>query len=336
MQEVLNVRSKQLRKLNQLRYVGQGAADKAHVEYQRKQADSQNPERVQGWFKSMQSVIEEIDQMMKVVPERSRFRFLDLGCCPGGFTSYILDKNPDARGAGISLPVESGGHACMLDEEHLQRFDLYWGDLTRYQLGAVAIADPTLADLPPGVTPDSFDLVLIDGHPLRTAPGSNAHLPPELHLLGDRLLISQLIIGLTAATLGGTIILKASKPERRITSQLIYLFDQLCAWVHTWKPTCVHATQATFYVVGKGFGVGVPLGVRDYVLQGLMDLWVLLSYGGKNGEGRRFLPNDLDFIVGTETLEGSYAARLQGLSEHIWNVHRQSLEGWRRAQASGF
>ncbi|KAJ6627994.1 hypothetical protein B0H10DRAFT_2210083 [Mycena sp. CBHHK59/15] len=94
------------------------------------------------------------------------FRFLDLGCCPGGFASYILGKNPRASSVGISLPTESGGHSCLLEEENFLRFELHWADLTQYQLGPTFIHDPLLQSFP--VARGPFDLVLIDGHPLYT------------------------------------------------------------------------------------------------------------------------------------------------------------------------
>ncbi|KAJ7855989.1 hypothetical protein B0H14DRAFT_3644934 [Mycena olivaceomarginata] len=229
----------------------------------------------------MRKVLEEIDQVLRCVPDIMPFRFLDLGCCPGGFTSYILSKNPHASGVGISLPVERGGHACLLEEPHLRRFELHWADLTQYQLGP-------------------------------------------------------LIVGLVSASVGGTIVLKQSKPERLITAQLIFLLDVLCADVRTWKPICMHSTRSTFYLVGKAFRLGWQAMQWDYILGGLMNLWVQLCYAGPDGKGRKLLATDLDFIVNKKTLATAYAPRLRQLSEHIWTTQSKCLEGWRTAQAEGF
>jgi len=46
-------------------------------------------------------------------PRKGPLRFLDLGCCPGGFTSYILSNNPSA---GISSEIETGGHRFLLED----------------------------------------------------------------------------------------------------------------------------------------------------------------------------------------------------------------------------
>ncbi|KAJ7644325.1 hypothetical protein FB45DRAFT_824435 [Roridomyces roridus] len=331
MNELLPLKNKTLRKLNALRYKHENkAAEHAHMQHQRKQADAPDASLQKAWFRSMFLVLEEIDQVLRCVPSRVPIRFLDLGCCPGGFSSYILGKNPHASGVGVSLPEERGGHACLLDEEQLSRFQLHWADLTQYQLGPTFIDDLRLQDFP--VSP-GFDIVLIDGHPLRACDSARGG-HDNLYMHGDRLLISQVLIGLLCVGLGGTVILKQSKPERIITSQMMFLLDILCLDVRTWKPVCMHSTRATFYVIAKGFGLGAHGFRRREILEGLMDLWVQLSY--TDGTGRKLRANDLDFIVDQETLKTVYAPRLRELSEHIWTTQSKCLEGWREAQAEGF
>ncbi|KAJ7714201.1 hypothetical protein B0H16DRAFT_1619145 [Mycena metata] len=331
MNQVLPLKSNTLRQLNLLRYKHDNPpSQNAYLQHQRKQADAPDLGLQKAWFNSMRNVLEEIDQVLQCVPASMPFRFLDLGCCPGGFSSYILNKNPYASGVGISLPVESGGHACLLEDENLSRFELHWADLTRYQLGPAFIDDPQLQNFP---FAPSFDLVLIDGHPLRSANGLSNN---NLYLHGDRLLISQVIVGLVSAAFGSTIILKQSKPERLITSQLIFLLDGLCADVRTWKPVCMHGTRSTFYIAGKGFRLGSQALRWEQILSGLMHLWVQLSYAGPDGKGRKLLATDLDFIVNNETLKTVYAPRLRQLSEHIWTTQSQCLKGWKKAQAAGF
>lgn len=234
----------------------------------------------------------------------------------------------------MSLDVESGGHAFMLEEEFRDRFELLWGDVIRYQLGPYPINDPALKPLPlisPAYAP--FDLVLIDGHPLRTL-GKNDDM--RFFTKADQLLISQLIIGLCAVSLaGGTVVMKLSKPERVVTSQLMYLFDVLSLSVQTWKPVCMHATQDTFYLVAKGFGLGAERYRLPQIMHRLMSLWVELVYGNK-GVGRRLQDGDLDFIVDAEVLKHQYAARHRKLSQHIWMVQAQSIQGLKQARANGF
>ncbi|KAJ7695953.1 hypothetical protein B0H17DRAFT_1131144 [Mycena rosella] len=336
--------------LAQTEFVTDGSkpSEQAYFHHQRKQADAPDSALQKAWFNSMKNILEEIDQVLRCIPDRMPFRFLDLGyiyhnlcefqlrlrsiplgsCCPGGFSSYILEKNSRASGVGISLPIESGGHACLLEEDHLLRFELHWADLTQYQLGPTFIDGAQLQNFP--VSP-GFDLVLIDGHPLRSASS-------DIHLDGDRLLISQVIAGFVSVAFGGTIIFKQSKPERLVTSQLIFLFDGLCAEVRTWKPVCMHGTRSTFYIVAKGFGLGSRALLRQQMVGGLMSLWVELSFaqGSRGRTGRKLRATDLNFIVDSKTLKTDYAPRLRELSEHIWTTQSKCLQGWRNAQADGF
>lgn len=99
---------------------------------QQQSADNATPEMEAIWFCNMKTVMWEIDWATNgtalPLTGNGPFRFLDLGrvrrlprsgqafahlwcsrCCPGGFSSYILEKNYDARGVGVSLhPVRLG------------------------------------------------------------------------------------------------------------------------------------------------------------------------------------------------------------------------------------
>ena len=249
---------------------------------------------------------------------------LTRSCCPGGFSSYILSKNLFATGVGLSLDVQSGGHAFLL-EDHLQpRLQLKWADVTRYQLGPTAINDPRLQPFP--FYPDThlFDLVLLDGHPLRT---SN----PQTAGMSDRLLISQLIIGLQAISVSGTIVIKLSRPERVVTAKILFMLDVLSLSLSTWKPVYMHATRATFYAVAKGVGYGQQGNRWPQLLSGLKALWMDLTYGGPTGSGRALNAADLDFILNDVELQSKFGNRLQQLAQHIWLVQSESLRGWSQA-----
>jgi hypothetical protein len=198
--------------------------------------------------------------------------------------------------------------------------------LTCYQLGLTIIADPQFQPLP--FPPDArpFDLVLLDGHPLRT---STTQTSAQANI-ASRLLVSQLIICLQATAISGTIIMKLAKPERLVTAKLLYMFDMLSLDLASWKPVCMHATRDTFYVVAKGFGYGKQgYRLRDW-LDRLKVLWVSLTYDQvDNSEG--VSATDLDFIA-TEMELKTFEYRHLQLSQHIWQVQASSLQGWRRAE----
>lgn len=58
---------------------GRKPSEKAYFQHQRKQADAPDPALQKAWFNSMRNVLEEIDSVLRCVPDRLPFRFLDLG-----------------------------------------------------------------------------------------------------------------------------------------------------------------------------------------------------------------------------------------------------------------
>jgi len=227
---------------------------------------------------------------------------------------------------GISLAVEDGGHGLLLEENLRPRLELNIADLTYYQLGLTIIADPQLKPLP--FPPDSrlFDLVLLDGHPLRTSTSKGvAHAN-----IASRLLVSQLILCLQATAISGTIVMKLAKPERPVTAKLLYMFDMLSIDLASWKPVCMHATRDTFYVVAKGFGYGRQGYRLQEWLARLKVLWMSLTYDEvRSSDG--ISATDLDFVA-TEMELKMFEYRHLQLSKHIWQVQTSSLEGWKRAE----
>ncbi|KAI0683732.1 hypothetical protein BC835DRAFT_1515545 [Cytidiella melzeri] len=325
-----------LRKLDRYRkrYLEQpqNIAQRAH---QQRLADNASNDSAlqQNWFQSMKEAFREMDDVFKLTDSPHGFQFLDVGCCPGGFASSILEANPRVTGTGLSLEVFKGGHEFLLEDQYQIRFELFWGDINKYQLGYRPIHNHVPLPISPVNRPSGFALILLDGHPLRTAVDAG-QATSHVHSIGDRLLISQLIIGLTTVTRGGTIIVKLSRPERLITSQLMWMFDMFAHDVRTWKPVCIHATRGTFYLIARGMGYGElaqHAGMYDGVLLRFKELWDKMA-----SSGRRLLEHDLDFIVQRATLEGSYARRLRQLSAHLWAVQEAAWKAWRQQVENGF
>uniref|UniRef100_A0A0W0F844 Ribosomal RNA methyltransferase FtsJ domain-containing protein n=1 Tax=Moniliophthora roreri TaxID=221103 RepID=A0A0W0F844_MONRR len=300
----------ELNNLHKLR--ARGPTLQAHLDYQQRLADKQDPEISKNWFNAMKNVMEEIDQTF------------------GGFSSYILSHYPLASGTGISLPTQSGGHACLLEDSDFTRYFLIWADVTSFQLGTTWIPSPYLQPFPfpPDAAP--FNLVILDGHPLRThTSGKN------VHLIGDRLIISSLVLGLFCVAPGGTIILKLSMPDRKVTAQIIYMLDMLAEDIRTWKPVNIHATRSTFYVIAKNIGGGKEAWRYEEYLKRLKELWEELMFGGDQGWGRMLESDDLNFIVTQHGMK-SYVDRYNKLCKHIWEVEAASLAQWHEARRNGF
>jgi hypothetical protein len=242
-------------------------------------------------------------------------------CCPGGFTSYVLDQNAKARGLGISLEVEKGGHECLLESYHRDleaRFSLLSADLTYFRLGPASTDDPRLKPLPTEIECPSCKLVILDGHFLRKQENGRKWDY-------DRLLISQLVMGLQAVKAGGTIVLKLSRPDAVHTAKLLYMLDMISNSLTTCKPRSMHANRGTFYAIAKGVRLGADAKRFPAIIEGLKRLWSELTYGGDDGCGRFLDETDLDFIICTEELIDSYLARLIELGRDIWMVQAHHL-----------
>jgi hypothetical protein len=240
-------------------------------------------------------------------------------CCPGGFTSYILEqKNFRAKGFGISLEVEKGGHKCLLYRRQRAQFKLLFADLTYFQLGPEVINDPRLKPLPPQITSQSRGLVILDGHLLRIQEDVR-------NFDYDRLMVSQLVMGLLGVKIGGTIVMKLSRPDAVHTAKVLYMLDAISDSLSTCKPLTMHRSRGTFYAIAKGVGLGTDAKRLPTFVEGFQKLWFELTFGGDEGCGRFLNETDLDFIASTDELIGNYLDRLIELGREVWIVQATCL-----------
>ncbi|KAJ7143066.1 hypothetical protein C8R43DRAFT_575754 [Mycena crocata] len=298
----------------------------SYAEHEKKVAENASARRNRYWFSKMKAVFSEMDNQTACIPRKGPLKFLDLGCCPGGFTSYILSKNSSANGLGISSEIENGGHRFLLEDRHRSRFKIYYADLTYYRLGplptSVAPDNKILHSLPFD-TNKRFDVVLLDGHQLRKNPSAR---PGDW----DRLLVSQIIIGLQAAKPGGTLVIKLVDAEQVNTAKLLHMFDLLSGSLETFKPRYMHATRSTFYAVAKCVGEGRGAARLLGLVDSFKELWVDLTIGGAEGTGRALNDEDFDFIVSTaEVRQVKNLDRLIDLSRRVWEVQARALVGLR-------
>ncbi|EPQ53651.1 hypothetical protein GLOTRDRAFT_130988 [Gloeophyllum trabeum ATCC 11539] len=315
----------QLQRLRELRATG-WKDPKLDCDFavQRTVADNADTELSFYWFNRMKAIMQEIDLWTHCVSLRP-LDFLDLGCCPGGFSSYILATNRNARGVGVSLPVEDGGHEYTLEHAHRPRFDIYFADVTSYQLGPTNVHHQRLYYLPSQISSTLFGLVILDGHQLRTQI-SKYKVPWDI----DRLLVSQMIIALQVVRPGGNVVIKLTHPERITTAKILYMFDILSERLFTHKPRTMHQNRGSFYAIARGVGKGVRAAWQPRMLQALQELWLEITFGGIEGKGRFVEGADFDFAITTEDLHQKYLDRLISLGLGVWSVQARSLESWFR------
>ncbi|KAF8532295.1 hypothetical protein JB92DRAFT_3104091 [Gautieria morchelliformis] len=300
-------------------------AFRSHVSRRRQGADDSTAEDDEYWVGVMSSSLEHIDKTIHCIPHgNAAIRFLDLGCCPGGFSDYILRQNPEARGIGMSLGQESGGHGLAIPFPQRARFEIHWADLTYLTICApqgVRYRSPpgssALSQVP--FAPRGFQLVILDGQHRRPQESSSTH-PWDI----DRLLIAQLIIGLESLERGGTLLAKLSHLESATTARLVYMLDTLSKRIVVFKPY-VHGTRNSFYAVAIGVGRGQEWEKRAWYLKNLKKVWWHMTYDGPNNEGRWLKEEDLDFITKFETLHGPYLERLVKLGKGAWRAQGNAL-----------
>ncbi|KIO30243.1 hypothetical protein M407DRAFT_225080 [Tulasnella calospora MUT 4182] len=273
----------------------------------RKSATASTPESEVTWLKTYGKSIREMDNIKNFVPS-GFLNFLDLGCAPGGYSKYVMEKNQLAFGTGICLPVYDGGHYFILPRYLRSRYTTHYSDMTKYDL----LADGTNESDPPlPFRPASFHLVIADGHPLHTREFSVA-VP---HVL----LLSQLIIALIAVKEGGTIFIKLNKPATFMTASLLYLLDSICDSLETVKPRTVHGNRGGFYAIARGIRRGPTLNQYLDELRSMR---------------QEFIDNPPDWdnflriyeqIVSLAQLKEEFIPRLIELGTPVWEVQKECL-----------
>jgi len=173
---------------------------------------------------------------------------LDMCAAPGGFLATAVKRNPDAEAVAFSLPYSDGGYNVLLagDKKDCVKFL----DIT------MLAADMGVTDIPEK-HPDAgkflprqmsvaqvFDLVICDGHVLRT----HARAPYRETREPARLKTTQLALGLEHIRPGGTMIVLFHKLEYWDTVCYVRRFARFSS-VQLYKPTKGHAQRSSFYMV---------------------------------------------------------------------------------------
>lgn len=231
----------------------------------------------------------------------------------------MLKKNHRARGLGISLEEEKGGHKYLLKSKLGKRHELVSANLTYFQLGPTPILDTDkLQFLPDSFVSEIFDLCILDAHQLRWQKDAEGWD-------GWRLAISQIILALEGIKRGGTLIMKLSRPDHLYTARILWMLDQVSTDLQACKPLTMHRDRGSFYAIALGVGLREPAGpALPSFLHAFQKLWVELTFGG-DGDGRWMTDEDLDFLISEEELALFFADRLIQLGRPVWFIQAQAL-----------
>ncbi|KAH7334399.1 hypothetical protein B0J17DRAFT_770749 [Rhizoctonia solani] len=166
---------------------------------------------------------------------RSMTRFLVVGSNPGGFTRFILEHS-NARGVGVSLPVDSGGIGLAIPPD--DRFELHELDVLDL-VSHFQLSDPMPRALP--FTCTQFELIVLDITSSR-----------------PRILIAQLLLALHTIYNGGQILLTLSCIERPLTARILIAFSKIADYLDTYKPPQVQAWSGLFYLHARVVRTDTP------------------------------------------------------------------------------
>ncbi|KAH9938834.1 uncharacterized protein BXZ73DRAFT_76337 [Epithele typhae] len=301
--------------------------------YMERQAVIQEPdmETQRFWFEQMRRVMSELDHFgVGLVPPAGEFKFLDIGCAPGGFSSYILTKNRQAHGTGVTLDIFQGGYPVLLEKRCQRRYTLVLRDLLQLDFTYDGAPPPVpLVPIPPSLRDHQYVLVLVDGHHLRhyrpESPSSAPDAPsPPYMAFRDAFFLSQLLLALDALRPGGTLVLKLTHAEYTHTAQILFFLDAISDRLALCKPRVLHRSRATFYAVARG--VHVDRAPPGWV-SGLRALWREARFGGEvEGMGRALRAGELDFIVSPGEIVEVWLDRLVKLARQVWGIQVRGLQ----------
>jgi 23S rRNA U2552 (ribose-2'-O)-methylase RlmE/FtsJ len=269
----------------------------------------------------MKEIGEEMHQSTSAmaISETINPSILDMCMAPGGFLSTALQKNPGASALALSLPISEGGHRVLLPNR--SNLTLEFLDITMLA-GDMGVRDfsaehPDASNmLPQRFDPAQlFDLILCDGHVLRT------HVRAAYREMREtrRLTVTQLAIGLEHVKCGGNMIVLLHKVEAIHNVFLLYTFSKFSS-VKLFKPKKHHGKRSSFYMIATNIqsqhGEAI-LAVKEWKRQ-----WSIATFGSDTEYEDEFSPARLD----VEKLLNDFGKELIQLGRDVWATQASPLQ----------
>ncbi|KAH9855296.1 hypothetical protein C2E23DRAFT_724548 [Lenzites betulinus] len=295
------------------------------------------PSQVRTLWSGETAILRELNAATAFVPRvPKKFKFLDIGCAPGGFSLYILHSHLNVRGVGIVLPEFQGSEGSMLRPTDTACYK-HIGDPSADEYSRPATSLPRL--------PDTFyapySLVYMDGRPVHADIDSPSdpytpEPPPPTKMSPTAIahFIGQLLVTLGSVELGGTIVMRLAHIERAPAAQLVYLLDMISETLVLHQPQ----GSASFYAVAKGVGadtiVAAPL-LKRYI-KALHLLWDELSTGAGLQRGR-LVERELGRVIPAPAVLESrgYLDRLVELASPVWAAQARALRDVLQREGTG-
>lgn len=249
-----------------------------------------------------------------------RTNILDMCMAPGGLLRVAIRRNPEAHITAFSLPPENGGHEVLLPPLKRQRQAIKLLDVT------MLAADMGVETIPEDHTDFQnflhkhltaeclFDLVLCDGHVLRTHERAAYREEREF----SRLKATQLALGLEHVKPGGTMVVLLHQLGYIYTAEIVHRFTKFSS-VQLFKPLAGHAMRDSFYLIAKDIRADSADAVK--ATQDWKHFWEVATFG---------CAEDFEALVHRDVLRAQelideFGEELVERGKELWNVQAQAL-----------
>lgn len=248
---------------------------------------------------------------------------LHLCLAPGGYTSHFLDKFPNAVVSGITLSEEDGGHEMVLKHgEGNPKVQVQFMDITMLAEEFGTPMDKIPAHHPEAVKftaerpflGELFDLVVCDGQILRIHRHNRDRSRER-----TRLLVAQLILGLSRIKQNGTLIILLHKVDAWDNLLLLKAFDSFSK-IRLFKPRCAHTMRSSFYLIAKKVDSRSEMAIA--AVRKWKEDWWRATFAGEAGTGLE--PEEPTELEVMNVLE-QYGERWRQLGKPIWALQLDAM-----------
>jgi cap1 methyltransferase len=171
------------------------------------------------------------------------FKFCDVAAGPGGFTQYMQYRFPNSTGYGMTLRSETLDWSTnFLD---MKRFTPFYGpDNT----GSLYTNHEAFVQYVLNQEPEGVDLVTGDGG-FDLDDTMDRTLLHRQEFLSSRLLLTQALVGIGCAKVGGNFVVKVFDTVTDISAHILFVLAQCFQKIAIFKPVTSRPANAERYVI---------------------------------------------------------------------------------------
>ncbi|KAJ9098786.1 hypothetical protein QFC19_006263 [Naganishia cerealis] len=221
------------------------------------------------FYQCMQDIDDTADSVLGKDSKSPVRHYLDLGCSPGGFSSWVMDQHPRSIGLGVTLSPDKGGLPMISMPQG--DYDVQYGDLTELQHTTNLIEQRFGSDAQ-GV----IDLALAaaiyrdteTAQPRSRNKDEEPSAPPGARVI---LSLSQVSLVLNHLQAGCHFVFVLSNKPDPATVQTLALLRRLFRRILPCKGKTLHGVRSSFYLFCEGFDrqlfveTGVPELLSDTI-----------------------------------------------------------------------